>query len=140
MTDVFADTVYWIALTRPRDDWRDAAERALEALPDPRTVTTDEVLTEFLTAMSGAGPYLRQQAVNAVRRAITNPNITVLPQARRSFLNGLDRYERRLDKGYSLVDCVSMNAMEQHGITAVLSADHRFEQDGFTALMKRSDV
>jgi len=33
----------------------------------------------------------------------------VIPQSRESFLAGLQRY--RADKGYSLVDCISMQAM-----------------------------
>ena len=51
-------------------------------------------------------------------------------------LAGLARYERRLDKGYSLQDCVSMNVMEAEGITGVLTSDHHFEQEGFTILMR----
>jgi hypothetical protein len=46
---VFADTLYWVAITRPGDPWEGPARRAKEALGSVRLVTTDEVLTEFLT-------------------------------------------------------------------------------------------
>ena len=62
--------------------------------------------------------------------------IKIVPQSHDSFVNGLDRYERRPDKGYSLPDCVSMNVMEAEGMTQALTSDRNFEQEGFTILMK----
>lgn len=43
----------------------------------------------------------------------------------------------RPDKGYSLVDCISMVVMRDRGIAEVLSADHHFIQEGFVALLTR---
>ena len=43
-------------------------------------------------------------------------------------------YGQRLDKGYSLTDCISMIVMEQMGITEVLTYDKHFAQEGFTLL------
>jgi uncharacterized protein len=51
MKTVFADTLYWVAIVLPDDPWRQPAERARQALGDARLVTTDEVLSEFLTAL-----------------------------------------------------------------------------------------
>jgi uncharacterized protein len=51
MRAVFADSLYWIAVVRPNDPWRDMARAARETLGSVRTVTTDEVLTEFLAAL-----------------------------------------------------------------------------------------
>jgi len=34
-------------------------------------------------------------------------------------LNGLKLYEVRLDKNYSLTDCVSMNLMRERGVNEV---------------------
>ena len=55
MKTAFADSVYWIAVVKPNDQWADAAKRARELLGNVRLVTTDEVLTEFLTAMGSSG-------------------------------------------------------------------------------------
>jgi predicted nucleic acid-binding protein len=44
-------------------------------------------------------------------------------------------YEERNDKGYSLVDCISMSTMRRVGISAVLTNDHHFTQEGFQVLL-----
>ena len=59
MKTVFADSVYWIAIVKPGDQWADAAKRVRAELGQVRTVTTDEVLTEFLAALSKSGQKLR---------------------------------------------------------------------------------
>ncbi|MBI4518133.1 MAG: nucleic acid-binding protein [Deltaproteobacteria bacterium] len=132
---VFADTLYWVAIVRPGDQWADAAKRARAALGPAIIVTTDEVLTEFLTSLAAGGEQLRRQAVRMVRAIMENPNVRVLPQSRDSFLRGVDLYGQRLDKQYSLTDCVSMNAMSLESVTEVLANDHHFAQEGFTVLM-----
>jgi hypothetical protein len=40
-------------------------------------------------------------------------------------------YQSRLDKGYSLTDCISMQTMRREGLTEVLTNDRHFEQEGF---------
>ena len=136
MVEVFADTNYWLAITVPGDDLANAARLARAAHANAHVVTSDEVLVEFLTAVSGMGPFLRQRGVNIVREALTDPNMTVVPQTRQTFLDGLDLYEQRLDKGYSLVDCISMITMQQRQIQHALTADRHFHQEGFTTLMR----
>ena len=136
MKTVFADTVYWVAMARPRDQWRSEARNALRRLGQVRIVTTHEVLTEFLTALSGGGPQVRLAAVRTVRALQSNSSVRIMPQSRASFRKALDRYEARDDKEYSLQDCVSMNVMEARSITEILTTDHHFEQEGFTVLMK----
>ena len=44
---------------------------------------------------------------------------------------------RRPDKGYSLVDCISMGTMKKLGIRQVLTNDHHFEQEGFAILISK---
>ena len=136
MASVFVDAVYLVALARPGDQWRQAAVAARERLGDVSLVTTDEVLTEFLAALAAGGPFLRAQAANTVRSLLDSQTTRVIPQSRVSLTLGLERYENRLDKGYSLQDCISMNVMESEGITQILTSDHHFEQEGFTVLMK----
>ena len=139
MKTVFADTAYWIAMARPRDQWRSATRNALRQLGQIRIVTTDEVLTEFLTSLSQGGPRVRLAAARRVRALQSDSSVRIMPQSRASFSKALDRYEARGDKGYSLQDCVSMNVMEAQSITGILTNDHHFEQEGFTVLMKRDD-
>jgi hypothetical protein len=64
--EVFADTFYWLALSRPRDAWHAVVWRWAMANPGTHIVTTDEILTEFLNALSGTGPAGRAYAAAAV--------------------------------------------------------------------------
>ncbi len=131
---VFADTFYWLALARNRDRWHAAVVGWAAANPATRIVTTDEVLVEFLNALSKAGPATRQYAAATVHRIRSNPQVVLLPQTRADFDAALALYEARLDKEYSLTDCRSMAAMNSLGVSEVLSNDHHFTQEGFTIL------
>ena len=131
---VFADTFYWLALARPRDQWHAAAMSWAAANLQTRLVTTDEVLTEFLNALAGTGPAGRAHAAATVHDIRNNPLVLVLPQTRSDFDAALALYEARPDKGYSLTDCRSMVVPRALGLTEVLTNDHHFTQEGFTIL------
>ncbi|HUY32314.1 MAG TPA: hypothetical protein VMV69_06000 [Pirellulales bacterium] len=45
-------------------------------------------------------------------------------------------WRTRLDKEWSLVDCVSFVVMQQRNLTEALTTDHHFEQAGFVRLLK----
>ncbi|MCX5647358.1 MAG: PIN domain-containing protein [Phycisphaerae bacterium] len=139
MKKVFADSNYWIAVVKPKDQWSETADRARKNVGDAILVTTDEVLIEFLTALSRGGPSLRRVAAKMVRAILGNANVRVIQQTREGFLKGVTRYEEREDKEYSLTDCISMNVMELHAVTEVLTNDHHFEQEGFTVLIKKGN-
>jgi len=100
-------------------------------------ITTDEVLTEFLAALSASGLNLRRQAAKMVRAILSNPRVTVLPQTRETFLRRLELYQKRGDKEYSLTDCTSMNTMRSMSLSEALTNDRHFEQEGFTILIKK---
>jgi len=131
---VFADTFYWLALARPRDAWHVPVWRWATANPTTRIVTTDEVLTEFLNALSGTGPAGRAYAAATAHDIRNDPQAVVLAQTRADFDAALALYEARPDKGYSLTDCRSMVALRALGVREVLSNDHHFTQEGFTIL------
>ena len=58
---VFADTFYWIALTDTTDNAHDHALRITDDI-----VTTDEVLTEYLTFFCAAPEFMRRELALAV--------------------------------------------------------------------------
>jgi len=64
-------------------------------------ITTEEVLAEFLTAVSAHGDRTRRLACRLVREILNDPDIEVVSQSHESFLAGLALYERRPDKQYS---------------------------------------
>jgi predicted nucleic acid-binding protein len=86
-------------------------------------VTTDEILTEFLDGLADRRP------------ALENSEVTPQRQTHESFLAALELYRHRPDKGYSLVDCVSMNSMRRWGLTEILTNDRHFTQKGFRILL-----
>jgi uncharacterized protein len=135
MRRIFADTLYWVALTHRKDQWHPAALKASRALAGCHLVTTDEVLSEVLAAFCEGGPVLRQHAATLVHRLLQHATLTIRPQSRTTFLTGLALYEARPDKGYSLTDCISMESMRQEGIREILTHDSHFTQEGFTILL-----
>ena len=131
MRRFFVDTFYWIALTNRRDQWHRRVQAFNRALDAYHFFTTDEVLAEFLTFCGEGTPETRGQAALFARRVLVDPHTTVIPQTHASFLEGLALYESRLEKHYSLTDCIAMQVMQRESFTDVLSNDHHFAQEGF---------
>jgi predicted nucleic acid-binding protein len=132
---VFADTLYWIALISPRDQWRSRALKASGSLAQARLMTTEDVLIEVLNSFAEWGGQVRRAATSNVRAILSNSNIEVAIQSHDRFIAGLELYESREDKGYSLTDCISMNIMREHGLSDVLTHDEHFRQEGFNVLL-----
>jgi predicted nucleic acid-binding protein len=65
-----------------------------------------------------------------------NPDILVVPVSDQLLREGVHLYGQRLDKEWSLTDCISFVVMQREGITEALTGDHHFEQAGFIALLK----
>jgi predicted nucleic acid-binding protein len=113
MRILFADAFYWIALLNPKDENYQKVKAFNRTLTQTRLVTKDEVLTEFLNFYSSYNPQMRQNAVSRIDDIFNNKIVQVIPQERESFVAGLNLYKQRLDKGYSLTDCISMTTMRQ---------------------------
>ena len=64
-----------------------------------------------------------------------DPAWMLIRQTPELFDRAFDLYRRRLDKGYSLTDCMSMVVCTDLGISDVLSHDRHFAQEGFTGLL-----
>lgn len=135
MKAVFADTFYWIALTNPADRHAQDVLRFDDLLSEAVLYTSEEVLTEML-AFFAADNWFRKRAVDTVREILADPDIRIIPQTHESFLSGFELYAARPDKGYSLTDCISMQAMRREGLTVALTNDRHFEQEGFRALFR----
>ena len=79
MKRLFADTVYWIALTNSFDQYHTKAVDVSSALGNCRLFTTDAVLTEFLNALADKGPLVRAAAIKMVEAIMSNEQVTVVP-------------------------------------------------------------
>ena len=132
---VFADTNFYIAGVNARDPYRNRAAAWLRALRANRSriVTTEAVLWEFLN--SCAPPVLRVRAYTAYQRMHADPDIEIVGFDPSLIERALDMYGTHSDKYWGVVDCLSFTVMRQRHLTSALTADHHFEQAGFTALL-----
>ena len=135
MNKVFADAQYFVALINDKDQSHPAALAISQTLQGVTVVTTEEALTEVLAYFAERGRYLRQVATAYVDDILSDPDMEVCPQSHQTFLDGYALYKARPDKGYSLTDCISMQAMHQEGISEILTHDDHFTQEGLTKLL-----
>ena len=139
MTPVFADTCCWIALSYSSDENHDRAVAWNGRLGDEgrSILTTEEVFVEYLTFFSDKGGFWRARAAAIVEELRRQRNIEVLAQTSASFQGGVDLYALRLDKSYSLTDCIAMQVMRRERLAEALTNDRHFEQEGFVALLRQ---
>jgi predicted nucleic acid-binding protein len=102
--------------------------------PRMRVVTTEWVLVEVADALAGLRH--RRTVIDSLHKLALNRYATIVPASRELYRQGLNLYSRRRDKEWSLTDCTSFIIMEDEGIREALTADHHFEQAGFTSLLK----
>lgn len=134
MKAVFADTFYWIAVSSPRDAYHAVALQLLEPHSPLRITTSDVVILEYLNWCASRGAVTRRDASRTVDRIFRDPLTHVVRFEAELFEDAFRLYAQRLDKGYSMTDCISMQIMRREGLTDVLTHDHHFEQEGFRIL------
>ena len=135
MRKIFADSAYWIALINPTDQWRPNAMTVSRELKNFSIITTDEILTETLNYFAESGEYFRGIVTREIEKILLNQDVEIADATHENFLNGFELYKNRLDKGYSLTDCISMNIMRERQIFEILTHDHHFTQEGFQILL-----
>jgi hypothetical protein len=135
VSPVFADTFYFLALFNPRDHGHARAVHYASNTIDS-LVTTDWVLTETGDAL--ADPVNREGCVEFIDDLRVSASVDIVPASRELFDAGWDMYRNRLDKGWSLTDCISFVVMQRRDIREALTGDHHFEQAGFQALLTDS--
>ncbi|MCY2987324.1 MAG: PIN domain-containing protein [Planctomycetota bacterium] len=134
MTTVFADTFYFFALGNRHD----SAHHKVVTFSRNYTgqlLTTGFVLTELADGCAGSA-HRRAVAVQAVRELRNNSAVIIVPCSQELFYEGLDLFEQRPDKEWSLTDCISFVVMQRQGISEALTGDKHFEQAGFVALLR----
>ena len=133
MKPVFADTFYFIALLHV-DDARHAAAAAYAAAAGRLVGTTVWVLTEVA---DGLAPYGARTQFEVLLQSLNSDSQTeVVPADQSLWDRGVELYNDRPDKEWSLTDCISFIVMRDRNLTDALTGDHHFEQAGFHALLK----
>jgi predicted nucleic acid-binding protein len=135
MSRYFVDAGHLIALINPKDQWHRRSIEIDLKISNSDLVTTEEVLTELLNFYCESGEYMRSLAAKLARETLLNIRVTVVSSIETSFIEALDLYEARPDKGYSLTDCISMNVCKASGVSEILTNDDHFRQEGFVLLL-----
>jgi len=133
MTPVFADTYYWLALINPRDHAHQEALTLSRALTQP-LVTTAWVLTEVGDAMCVPGN--RPTFLKFLESVANDEETKVVAAEQKWFDLGVELYSARLNKKWSLTDCISFVVMKDMELPDALTGDSDFTQAGFRILMK----
>jgi uncharacterized protein len=132
MNRVFADAFYFVALLNRADQYHTQATRAASQLLG-EVVTTEWVLTEVADALSGSAS--RRSVAPFIRDLAQDPRVKIVRAGEEWFERGLQLYEQRPDKDWTLTDCISFAVMNHEKLTDALTGDHHFEQAGFKPLL-----
>jgi uncharacterized protein len=134
MRQTFADTSYWVATLDDKDQWFEQAMDAASEIGDSEIITTKTVLIEVLNHISDYRADIKDYVANYVEVILKDEETLVLLHNHEIFQKALKLYKSRFDKGYSLTDCISMNAMRDFNINEILTNDTHFQQEGFIEL------
>lgn len=130
--DVFADTLFWVALV-VKGDQHHARARAWSQRVGGRIVTTEAVLTE--TANTLPRPAWRSAGIAMIDRVRSRPDVEVVADSSDLWARGWDLYRRRQDKEWGMTDCISFIVMGDAALIDALTADDHFRQAGFRAVL-----
>ena len=127
MKTVFADTFYFVALLNRSDQHHKEVAAAASQLHG-HLITTEWVLMELADALAETrnrrlvGPFIRDLS--------NDPNVQIVSVSSEMFQRGLQLYDERQDKGWTLTDCISFIVMHDVGVTEALTGDPSFRAGG----------
>jgi hypothetical protein len=133
---VFLDSAYAMALAVPADQHHQNAKAfALDiSRSATRMLTTRDVLVEVANAMSRFR--YRAGAVTTLQAFEADPLIEIIERTPELYQAAFNLFAQRMDKEWSLTDCLSFVLMRQRGLTEALISDEHFQQAGFKALLR----
>jgi predicted nucleic acid-binding protein len=101
-----------------------------------RLVTTSLVLAELTALLTSPLRMPKVQQIQLLDDLQADPLIEVVHVDPGLQNAAWHLWRSRLDKNWSLTDCVSFLVMHQRGITEAVTSDRHFEQAGFMRLLK----
>ncbi len=132
LQDVFADTSFWIALVIKQDQHHERAQKWSLRIKG-RITTTVPVLLETANAL--ARPTWRLHGVALLDHLQQRSDVSRVELTEELWLRSWNLYKNRMDKAWSLTDCLSFLVMQDAGLVDALTADDHFRQAGFRALL-----
>lgn len=134
MNTVFADTAFYIAFANPKDHWHEIAAEVAYGWRG-RIVTTEYILVEFGNHL--CHPSDRRIFLRMVEMIQQDTNTQIVPASSKLLQSGLELFRDRVDKHWSLTDCISFTIMKVYGITEALTCDRHYEQAGVRVLLSQ---
>jgi predicted nucleic acid-binding protein len=130
---VFGDTFFFLAYLIEDDAAHSLAAEFFDEF-EGRLVTSQWVLTELADAFASSAN--RSSFGEFYKALCSDSSIEIFPATAELFESGVNLFLARMDKNWSLTDCISFVVMEREGLTEALTGDHHFTQAGFTALLR----
>jgi predicted nucleic acid-binding protein len=132
---VFVDTAAWIALINQRDALHNSALEISKNLRQKQVslVTTEFVLLEVAVGLCNLP--IRLNTINFIDGLYQLPKLKIIRLDKILFDAGWQLYKQRLDKEWSLTDCISFVVMRYESITQAFTSDRHFEQARFIKLL-----
>jgi hypothetical protein len=131
---VFVDTAYWIALLSNKDEHHQKARQVNELINGAILHSSDFIFLELLSTFADKGEMLRKHVVSLFKRFSANQKYIHHKCSHQLFNQGVELYEHRTDKSFSLVDCTSFIVMKEQNISVSLTFDNHFKQEGFRTI------
>jgi predicted nucleic acid-binding protein len=131
---IFLDTGFFIGLFTADDELHVRALAWSDILNDEELIVSEYVLWECINHFSKRA---NRSSAHAIVEYV-NDGCEIVRATPELFDAGLKMHSRRMDKEWSLTDCVSFYIMKERGITQALAHDIHYEQAGFEALLRRS--
>lgn len=131
----FVDTVCWIALLNRKERLHEEADNLYKNLMKSGyyLLTTSAVLDETANALSD--PLFKPSVITLFQKIEKSSRVEITFVDDVLWSKGWDLYRSRLDKGWSLTDCISFEVMREKNIRDALTGDHHFEQAGYEILL-----
>ena len=132
---VFIDSAAWIALLHNADSLHKQTVGIYRKLVADgcHFLTTSFVLVEVANALSSKSR--RHLAIELEQRVHSSAICEFVWIDQDLYERSWSLFRERLDKNWSLVDCSSFVIMQSRQISNALTADHHFEQAGFSRLI-----
>lgn len=133
MSEVFADTYFYIALVSIKDRFHSLA-RQFASSDTLHLVTTEYVLIEIANFFSRA--HLKSVFLDIHSDVQGDAKTRVIPASADLLQKGIALYANRTDHDWSLTDCLTFTVMSERSIDTALTADHHFVQAGYQILLR----
>jgi predicted nucleic acid-binding protein len=135
----FLDSSFIYALLNRNDQYhRQAVAVTRNFTRNDRFVLTDAIILEACSLLSSLRA--RASIISFLESIAGSEYYTTLHTGEDLFHQAYGYFVQHDDKEWSLVDCISFIVMRERNIPLALTADHHFDQAGFTAVLLHPEL